>query len=145
MESDKLHQWMDIAKQYQTGDFWTHVFEKDGNMVEIDKQSTSPAYPPADIHTTEEEVYVFIELSGVHKEDIELTITENKLRIKGIVHPLLEGHKTIQQERKYGEFERTIILPEPAEDVPLQTKYVNGLLLIRYMRIQKPERRIMIE
>ncbi|MFQ3545972.1 Hsp20/alpha crystallin family protein [Halobacillus rhizosphaerae] len=145
MDTDKLQQWMNIAKQYQNGDFWTQVFDKEDHALELDNRESKRLFPPADVYVTAEEVYVFIELAGVPKEDIQLTLSEQGLRIRGKVPPLLQDFETVQHERTYGEFDRTLHLPEPPENAPLQSKYVNGLLLVRYKRIKKAERRILIE
>lgn len=140
---EKLKQWMEMAQKYQSGNFWDVIFDQDSNTDEQNNQTyrrESQANPPlnrfplTDIYLTDTQVIVIIELPGFQKEDVQVSLSGNKLLIKGVSKiPIMTGTPFLN-ERKYGEFERLIELPEPTERKDIQAKFENGLLFVTYTR-----------
>lgn len=146
MDMNKILHWMDLAKKYQTTDFWNDIFEQssfeefmngnydfnqaDGSKFEPIKKRNFPAI---DIYLTDTEVLLIVDLPGYSKDDIELSLSNTKLKIKGN-NQIVSIGETVQQERHFGEFERTIQLPEPTYPNHIQAKFINGQLLISYKR-----------
>lgn len=90
--------------------------------------------PRLDVYQTEDEVVASAELPGIEsKEDIELSVTENSLTIRGEFKRAqdLKDENFYHSERYYGTFSRTV--PLPAEVKPDQAKatYRNGILEVR--------------
>jgi len=146
MDMNKILQWMDLAKKYQSTDFWNDIFEQssfeefmngnfDFNQTEGSnfEPSKRKNFPAVDIYLTDSEVIIIIDLPGYSKEDIELSLSNTRLKVKGNKQSIYNG-ETVQQERYLGEFERTIQLPEPTYPNNLQAKFMNGQLLISYKR-----------
>ena len=108
-----------------------------------DSQST---LTPMDVCETDNGYEVNVVLPGVKPEDIELTVQQNTLMVKGHYsyqnqhhnkHP--EQGKPQQQEQHQswlmreigtGTFERTITFPKPINAENIQTNYENGMLFI---------------
>ena len=108
-----------------------------------DSQST---LTPMDVCETENGYEINVALPGVKSEDIELTVQQNTLMVKGHYsyqnqhhnkHP--EQGKPQQQEQHQswlmreigtGTFERTITFPKPINAENIQTNYENGILSI---------------
>jgi HSP20 family protein len=84
--------------------------------------------PPVNISEDEEAVRVCVELPGVDTADIELTLTEKSLVLRG--ERKAENGKYFRQERLAGPFQRIINfnLPINREEVSAESK--DGLLVI---------------
>jgi HSP20 family protein len=156
LDFEKLKQWMEIAQKYHSGDFWNNVFDQDSAtkfMQEMGGEETKekqerkniPNFPRTDIYLTDSQVIILIELPGFRKEDIQLFVSGNQLVVKGSGKLPITPVFTIQNERMYGEFQRTIELPEPTEGKNIKARFDNGLLILSYMRKYGNEERIIIE
>ena len=156
MDFEKLKQWMEITQTYQNGKFWDMVFEKsppEEMMGEFENQpernksvhASSKNFPKTDIFLTEAAVIVLLEIPGAIKEDVFLTVSGNKLTVRGVIKaPILNGI-SVQTERKYGEFQRIIELPEPTDSKHIQARFESGLLVISYGRRYRQEENILIQ
>ncbi|MGC8738215.1 MAG: Hsp20/alpha crystallin family protein [Candidatus Hydrogenedens sp.] len=91
-----------------------------------------PWEPLADVYETNAEYYVFVELPGVKKGDIVLTIDKNKLSIRGNkVRRADEGdEKTVFCECLYGSFEKIIEFADEIDEDKVSAEMQMGLLKI---------------
>lgn len=82
MDSDKLNKWMEVAKQFAGGDFWYNIFDQPASQNLL---NSHPLYagqvgqpskngPLVDVLNTNQEIIVLVDLPGVKKEDVELSI-----------------------------------------------------------------------
>ncbi len=104
--------------------------------------------PNVDIFERNGEVFVQIELPGVAKEQVELTLTDDRLIIKGeIKRP--EGIREedyILSERCFGPFTRTINLPGDIDKSSIRASLREGVLEIVLKRKEEArEREIKIQ
>ncbi len=94
--------------------------------------------PSTDISETDDSIDVRMELPGVSKDDVNISVMENKLTIKGEKRKsVVDDSKDFQRnEREFGSFERTFTLPSlvPAEDITADIR--DGVLSLS---IPKPE------
>ncbi len=80
MDFDKLMQWMEFAKKYQTNDFWNGVFDQtafnefmkenmDMNAPDSYQapQASKSNFPPVDIYVTRHEIIIIADLPGYLK------------------------------------------------------------------------------
>lgn len=159
MDMNKMLQWMDLAKKYQSGEFWNGVFDESsleeflkGNIGFGQGQEGGPKtekwqgkqFPPTDVYLSEKEVYIIVDLPGYKKEDITLSVSGTKLLIKGSTKNFVFG-EPVQKERYYEDFKRIVDLPEPAYPGQVMAKFENGLLLISYKRQFKKEEQVPID
>jgi len=88
--------------------------------------------PPIDIYETNYGMSIEIEIPGIEKEDIKITITENKLHIKGEKRFKKEQakQKYYMLERPYGTFNRIFELPENIDIENIKAKIIDGVLSI---------------
>ena len=151
---EKLKQWFEMAQKFHGRDFWADVFDQknakqflgDFPYFNEKKESAKQAnFPQVDILQSIHEIVVLINLPGVRKEDVQLSIAENCLYIKGKVDALFTEMNSILSERFAGEFERTIKLPENASAAKISAKFINGLLEVHIPRFRKPLETIKIE
>ncbi|MEC1525949.1 Hsp20/alpha crystallin family protein [Neobacillus niacini] len=157
MDMNKILQWMDLAKKYQTGDFWDGIFDQ-SSFEEFMKSNMDPnksgepamragqgkKFPPTDIFITDEEVLLISDLAGYVKENIQLSVSGTHLLIKGSSHQMMTG-EPVQKERYHGSFERVIQLPEPTFPNQIRAKFKNGLLFVTYKRQFLKEERVDID
>jgi HSP20 family protein len=93
--------------------------------------------PPVDVHETEEEYLVKLDLPGVKSEDVNVEVNENVLSISGL--RLADETGTAQLvERPYGTFTRTLTLPQGVDSDSIEAGYHDGVL---ELRIPKPAER----
>jgi len=93
--------------------------------------------PSCDIYETENEVVVKAELPEVKKEDVNVSIDNNILTIRG-ERKLSEETKRENYhrvERSYGEFSRSFTLPSFVDTGKVNAEYKDGIL-----RVTMPKR-----
>lgn len=156
MDSEKIGKWLEVAKSFTGSDFWTDIFDHSGTkqMMGInptvqgnsDKQQGNPL-PLVDMLRSREEVIVLIDLPGVAKEDVELSVAGGLLHVRGTVKNLFPGASSLMKERLNGDFERVIQLPEGKEepDSEIRAVFHEGLLIVRIPMPSAPRRSINIE
>lgn len=86
------------------------------------------SYPPVNLYEDEENVYVFSEIPGVDIKDIDVTITDGSLLIKGERKP--EQGSYYRQERPNGVFQRVINLNIDIDKDNIKANLKNGILKI---------------
>ncbi|WP_462411684.1 Hsp20/alpha crystallin family protein [Neobacillus sp. Marseille-QA0830] len=157
MDMKHLMEWLELAKKYQTGDFWNSIFEQ-ASVNDFIKEASDAtpsqgsqrqagqdgSFPPTDIYLTEDEVLIVCDLAGYRKENLQLSLSGTKLYLRGSSRQMNAG-TPILQERHLGDFQRAIELPEPVYSNQMQAKFQNGLLFISYKREFKNEEYVNIE
>ena len=93
--------------------------------------------PPVDVHETEEEYLVKIDVPGVKSEDVSVEVNDNVLSISGSRAPDETGSAQLV-ERPYGTFARTLTLPQGVDSDSIEAGYHDGVL---ELRIPKPAER----
>ena len=88
--------------------------------------------PQVDIKDTAKEIRVTAELPGLEQKDIEVSIVDGSLRLKGEKQEEHEEEKSdlYCSERRYGAFERVIPLPVEVEADQIKASYRNGVLKV---------------
>ena len=90
--------------------------------------------PPVDIYETEaHDLVVKAELPDMAREDIEVTVENNTLILRGS-RKLPEGIQEDQVrriERAYGTFNRAFTLPDTVDAAKVSAEYRNGVLTVK--------------
>jgi HSP20 family protein len=104
--------------------------------------------PAIDVYENREELVVVAEVPGVKEKDIQLSIVENVLTLKGqrLAAGEVKEESYHRMERWTGSFERYIQLPVPVQADKVRASYRDGVLEIHLPKIEavKP-REIKIE
>lgn len=89
--------------------------------------------PPVDVLRHGERWFVKLEVAGVCPEEVEITVRENALRIRGCrrAMSLEEGYYYHSLEISYSRFERVIELPFSISAETIRWHYQDGMLLIQ--------------
>lgn len=91
---------------------------------------SSASWPTVEVADGEREVRVFAEIPGLSEEDVELTVRDGVLAIRGEKKSETEDKDRGYSERWYGRFERRIALPSGVEEDKAAATFHNGLLTI---------------
>lgn len=90
------------------------------------------ASPKVDVYETEDKIVVEAEIPGVTKEDLNIYVTENTVRLSG--HTKRENdfrdENAYHSERYFGSFSRTIPLPAEVKSEAATASYKNGILTV---------------
>jgi HSP20 family protein len=105
-----------------------------------EKDIVSSAWAPAvDIYETESELVLQAEIPGINEKDIEISIEDNTLTLKGErkfeKETKEENYHRI--ERSYGSFFRSFTLPPYVDPEKVEAEHESGILKVRMPK--KPE------
>ncbi len=94
--------------------------------------------PPIDLSETADKVIVKVEVPGIDPKEIDISIQDNTLLIKGEKKEEKEekGKNYYRMERRYGNFSRSIALPASIDANKVSAECKNGVLEIT---LQKKE------
>jgi len=89
-------------------------------------------YPALDFSETDAEFVVKLDVPGVHKENLDVTLDNNILTVSGRREFTKEEKdgSSIWRERVEGRFMRTVRLPAPVEEGRITASVDNGILVI---------------
>lgn len=95
--------------------------------------------PQIDLSETDTEVRISAELPGLEEKDVEVTLSDNRLTIKGEKKEEQEEEKGdyYHSERSYGYFERSVQLPQGVDADKAKAKFKKGVLKVAIPK--KPE------
>ena len=94
--------------------------------------------PPVDLAETAEKITIKAEIPGIDPKEVNISIQENVLLIKGEKKEEQEekGKNYYRMERRYGSFSRSIDLPASVDTNKITAECKNGVLEIT---LQKKE------
>ena len=97
-----------------------------------DKTVESHWVPNTDVYVTEQSLVIKVELAGMRKEDLELTVEANRLTITGHRPDGCRAPKCkfLVMEINYGSFQSVIELPPGYDLGQAKAAYQNGFLRI---------------
>jgi HSP20 family protein len=90
--------------------------------------------PPVDIYSKgKQELVIKAEVPGLNREDIDLTVENDTLTIRGEkkVENDVKDEQFHRVERSYGSFSRTFSLPKTVDTSKVSAEYKNGVLAVR--------------
>ena len=97
-----------------------------------------------DVFETEEAFNVKASLPGINPDDLEITLTDNVLTIRGEMTRVqdLDESQWHLRERRYGSFQRSITLPTPVDAENIEASYEDGVLSLDIPKVEevKPKR-----
>lgn len=96
-------------------------------------ESPLTAWAPAlDVHEDKDSFSVRVELPGLKREDIEVTLQDGALVITGErkEEKIQEGTEVHRQERFYGKFSRALTLPAALAGDKVKAQYKDGILTV---------------
>ena len=94
------------------------------------------SFPPVNIWSGSEKAVVTAELPGIQKEDLDISVENDVLTIKGHRAPeeIREGESFRRHERGHGSFHRTVTLPFTVDPESINAEYNHGVLRLELPR-----------
>ena len=132
---------------------WPAVFDPMKELQEIERrlgavlnvnrpvQKVEVFTPVVNEKVDEKGYYLEIDLPGVKKEDIEISVNDSILTVAGErkLEKKEEKENYTRIESFFGRFERSFKLPPDADAENIEAKYENGVLKLFIPRKTKPE------
>jgi HSP20 family protein len=106
---------------------------------EWDQEEPVPGQLAVDVYETKNKLYIKARTAGVNKNDLDVSISDNTLSIRGT---LSSGHEEDVenyhlQECYWGEFSRSIVLPVPVKEDEIEAVLKDGVLTISFTKVQQ--------
>lgn len=107
-----------------------------------ERRSAATWTPNTDVYLTDTGLVVKVELAGMRKEDLELTVEANQLRVAGVRRDGCRSPhcRFVVMEINYGPFETLVEVPPGYDLGNAKAAYLNGFLRIDVPRLSARER-----
>ncbi|MDD4902345.1 MAG: Hsp20/alpha crystallin family protein [Patescibacteria group bacterium] len=92
-----------------------------------------------DVYETEKNIIIKSTIAGVKPDDLDITIDNDMLTIRGKRHDEAEkeGRDYLYQECYWGSFSRSVILPVEVDAKKIDASLENGVLTITLKKVKK--------
>jgi len=100
--------------------------------------------PRLNVSENEKEVRIAVELPGMDENDIDVSLSEGYLTIRGEKRDEREDKKGnyYRMERSYGSFQRTIPLPLEVDEGKTDASFKKGVLNITIPKVEEAQRKV---
>lgn len=104
-----------------------------------DEEETVPGQLAVDVYETRERLVVKARTAGVNKNDLDVSIADNTLSIRGTLSAGNEEdvENYFVQECYWGEFSRSISLPLPVKEDEIEAVLKDGVLTISFTKLKQ--------
>jgi HSP20 family protein len=137
------------------GDDITAAFLSDDEVVQPEEEGAQAAPQPAadewdeeeaiagqlavDVYETKEKLVVKGRVAGVNKSELDVSISDNTLTVKGTLSAGNEDdvENYFLQECYWGEFSRSIVLPVPVKEEEIEAVLKDGVLTISFSKVKQ--------
>jgi len=98
-----------------------------------------PGQLAVDVYETKERLVVKARTAGVNKSDLDVSISDNTLTIRGTLSAGTEDNveNYFLQECYWGEFSRSIALPVPVKEEEIEALLKDGVLTISFGKVKQ--------
>ena len=106
---------------------------------EWEEDETVPGQLAVDVYETREKLVVKARTAGVNKHDLDVSISDNQLTIRGTLSAGNDDgvENYFLQECYWGEFSRTIALPVPVKEEEIEAMLKDGVLNISFGKVKQ--------
>jgi HSP20 family protein len=97
---------------------------------------------PMDVTENSSCIVCTLEIPGMNPDEIKIELNDSILVISGkkILESRKESNGYCKMERRSGEFQRKVILPNNIDGDNIMAQYINGVLTIRIPKHEQPEK-----
>ncbi len=106
---------------------------------EWEEEDPVPGQLAVDVFETKEKLVVKARTAGVNKQDLDVSISDNTLSIRGTLSAGTEEavENYFVQECYWGEFSRSIALPVPVKEEEIEAVLKDGVLTISFTKVKQ--------
>jgi HSP20 family protein len=106
------------------------------------RTSGSGAFPLVNVFNDGEDFVVVAELPGVKKEDLDVQVRGDTVRLQGKKSVSYDEAASVhRRERSAGQFDRTLTLPDEVDAARVSAEYRDGVLTLRLPRAESAKPR----
>lgn len=104
-----------------------------------EEEAQLPGQLAVDVYETREKLVVKARTAGVDKKELDVSISDNQLTIRGTLSAGNEEgvENYFLQECYWGEFSRTIALPVPVKEEEIEAVLDQGVLTISFGKVKQ--------
>lgn len=104
-----------------------------------DDEAVLPGQLAVDVYETKEKLVVKARTAGVNRGDLDVSIADNTLSIRGTLSAGNEDQveNYFVQECYWGEFSRSIALPVPVKEEEIEAVLKDGVLTISFTKVKQ--------
>ena len=128
----------DIGRVFD--DFWSRFDRPFGLSTGV----LGGSWPTADVSETDTAIEVSIELPGMDEKDIDVSVSEDTLTIRGEKKSETEKNEKgyYLSERSFGSFHRSIALPASVDTNKVDAKFKKGVLTVTLPKTPEAQERV---
>jgi HSP20 family protein len=106
---------------------------------EWEEDEAVPGQLAVDVYETREKLVVKARTAGVNKDDLDVSIADNTLSVRGTLSAGSEEgvENYFVQECYWGEFSRSIALPVPVKEDEIEAVLKDGVLTISFTKVKQ--------
>lgn len=106
---------------------------------EWEEDEAVPGQLAVDVYETKERLVVKARTAGVNKNDLDVSIADNTLSIRGTLSAGTEEgvENYFVQECYWGEFSRSLALPVPVKEDEIEAVLKDGVLTISFTKVKQ--------
>ncbi|HEX5797609.1 MAG TPA: Hsp20/alpha crystallin family protein [Candidatus Saccharimonadales bacterium] len=112
---------------------------QDASEEEWEEEDAVPGQLAVDVYETKEKLIVKARTAGVNKQDLDVSLSDNTLSIRGTLSA--GGEHQVEnyfvQECYWGEFSRSIALPVPVKEDDIEAVLKDGVLTISFTKVNQ--------
>ncbi len=125
----------DIRKSF---DLVNAIMNTIGEQTATQEQNVVDFRPKVNTRETEDAYHIEVELPGVKKKDVDISVDGNILTISGErnVRDEVKDEDYHKVESRYGLFSRSFTLPEKVDISNIEAEFVNGILEIAIPKLK---------
>ena len=110
-----------------------------GELSQLFDSQLNAWVPALDVQESKDNYTIRVEVPGLKREDIEVSLEDGELTISGErkSETSVEGTEVHRQERFYGKFSRVITLPVAVAADQVKAQYKDGILTVTLAKIEQ--------
>lgn len=133
--------------QRQIDRVFEDFFSPLGRGTELSLPEEGRFVPAVDIEETDKNYLLCFDMPGLSKDDIRIEMDENRLTVSGERRDERESKEKglHRQERYYGSFQRSFVLPDMADSENVEATFQDGVLRVSVPKSEKSSKSRRIE
>lgn len=110
-----------------------------GSVLPSSESYEGDWYPAMDVSETNDEIIATLELPGMNREDIKVTVSDGVLTVSGEKkqEKIDESENRHRVERTYGYFKRSISLAADIDTSKVKATYKDGVLKVTMPKLEE--------
>jgi HSP20 family protein len=126
-----------IPVERDPGEYVSQHFEQLIEALQQPSPARAASSPPLTVWENERELVLHVDLPGVKRQDLELSLDADVLSVRARRPVEPDGARLRFNERPLGSFERRVVLPSRVDRSEPSARLVDGVLEVRLAKAQR--------